>query len=137
MENIRITPGFLKIKAKLDTGALNSSMHVIQVDEFERQGEKWVRFNLNNRRKRSASIETKVVRTARIKEHGRESATRLVVRLGICLGDVFKETEVNLEDRSGFNYQMLIGRTFLKGSFVIDPARKFTVYPQCRGLSDP
>ena len=137
LENVKITPGNLKIKAKLDTGALTSSLHVIHCEEFERQGEKWIRFSLTSRQGGTTVLERKVVRKARIKAHGRESDKRWVIRLGICLGNVFKEAEVNLRDRSGFNYPMLIGRSFLRGSFVIDPALEFSVEPQCPGVTDP
>jgi hypothetical protein len=136
VENIRIFPGNLKIKAKLDTGALNSSLHAIKVEQFERNGEKWVRFDLPDWQNRTATIEKKVIRTARIKEHDRTHDERPVIRIGICLGNVFKEAQVNLVDRSHFRYRMLIGRSFLKGSFVVDPGRTFTCDPQCKGVSN-
>jgi len=137
VEKVRIVPEDLRIKAKLDTGALNSSLHALEVEEFIHQGEKWVRFNFTNWQNRTATYERKVIRIARIKEHDRKSGERLVIRLGICLGQVYKEVEVNLVDRSHFKYRMLIGRSFLKESFVIDPALTFTIEPQCQGGSDP
>ena len=54
-----------------------------------------------------------------------------VVMLGICLGKVYKETEVTLVDRKGFLYAMLIGRSFLKNLFIVDTAQQFTVKPTC------
>ena len=133
VEKIRIVPGNLKIKAKLDTGALNSSLHAVEIEEYTHQGERWVRFGIKNRQNRTATFEKKVIRTARIKEHDRVSNERLVIRLGICLGTVFKEVEVNLIDRSRYKYRMLVGRSFLKDSFVVDPALVFTIDPQCPG----
>jgi hypothetical protein len=133
VEKIRIVPGNLKIKAKLDTGALNSSLHAVEVKEYTHQGERWVRFGIKNWQNRTATFEKKVIRTARIKEHDRVSSERLVIRLGICLGTVFKEVEVNLIDRSRYKYHMLVGRSFLKDSFVVDPALVFTIDPQCQG----
>ena len=52
--------------------------------------------------------------------------------LGICLGNVYKEVEVNLEDRSKFNYQLLIGRSYLKNSFLVDASATFTLKPNCQ-----
>jgi hypothetical protein len=69
---------------------------------------------------------------ATIKQHGAESATRPVIRLGICLGNVYKEVEVNLQDRSKFNYQLLIGRSYLKNSFLVDASATFTIKTQCQ-----
>jgi hypothetical protein len=61
---------------------------------------------------------------------------RPVIRLGICLGNVYKEVEVNLQDRSKFNYQMLIGRSYLKNSFLVDASATFTVETNCQGNID-
>lgn len=133
VEKAIVFPGNLQLKVKLDTGALNSSLNASQIEEFVRNDEKWVRFSVTNWQNLTATLEKKLIRTARIKEHDRASNQRPVIQLGICLANVFKEVEVNLVDRSNFKYQMLIGRSFLQGSFVIDPARTFTVKPQCQG----
>jgi hypothetical protein len=92
-----------------------------------------VRFNLKNWKGRTENIEARVIRTATIKQHDTESATRPVIRLGICLGNVYKEVEVNLQDRSKFNYQMLIGRSYLRKSILVDSSVTFTVEPDCQG----
>ena len=132
VENVSIFPGGLKIKAKLDTGARNSSLNAKHIEEFERNREKWVRFDLKNWKGRTVSFETKVIRMATIKQHETESATRPVIRLGICLANVYKEVEVNLEDRSKFNYQMLIGRSYLRNSILVDSSATFKVQPDCQ-----
>ena len=54
-----------------------------------------------------------------------------MVRLGICIGRVLKYTEVNLVDRSGFDYPLLIGRSFLTDDFLIDPGKTKTLEPNC------
>lgn len=136
IENVAVFPGDLKIKAKLDTGAKNSSLHATQIHEFKRDGQNWVRFELTNWQAQTKTFEALVIRTAKIKQHQSKSEKRQVVQLGICLGNVYKEVEVNLVDRSNYNYQMLIGRSFLKGSFIIDSEQKFTVKPKCRGTWD-
>ena len=132
IENVSIFPGNLMIKAKLDTGARNSSLNAKHIEEFERNREKWVRFDLKNWKGRTVSFETKVIRMATIKQHETESATRPVIRLGICLANVYKEVEVNLEDRSKFNYQMLIGRSYLRNSILVDSSATFKVQPDCQ-----
>ena len=136
IETVNIYPGNLEIKAKLDTGARNSSLNAENLEQFKRNGETWVRFDLRNYKNRTEIFEAKVIRTARIKQLGQEADIRPVIKLGICIGNTYKEVEVNLEDRSGFNYQMLIGRSFLKGSFIVDPGLTFTIKPDCPGASD-
>ena len=136
VEKVSIFPGNFKIKAKLDTGAEHSSLNAVHIDEFERNGAKWVRFDVTNWKGRKESIETRVIRKAKIKQHGRESTVRPVIRLGICLGNVYKEVEVNLQDRRKFQYRMLIGRSYLKALFLVDASATFTVEPHCQGNAD-
>jgi hypothetical protein len=136
IERASIFPGDLNVKAKLDTGAKHSSLNAKHIKEFERDGTTWVRFELKNWKGRMASFEAPVVRVATIKQHDAESAKRPVIQLGICLGNVYKEVEVNLEDRSKFNYQLLIGRSYLKNSFLVDASATFTLKPNCRVNSD-
>jgi hypothetical protein len=133
VENVSLFPGNLKVKAKLDTGARNSSLNANYFEEFERDGVKWVRFKLKNWKGRTESFEARVARFTKIKQHDNESAIRPVIRLGVCLGDVYKEVEVNLEDRGKFNYQMLIGRSFLRKSFLVNSSATFTIKSECRG----
>jgi hypothetical protein len=134
LEKVRIYPGNLVIHAKLDTGAKNSSLNASHITEFERDGERWVRFKLTNRYGKIVTIERKVHRIVKIKEHDGTPRSRLAILLGICLGDFYKEVEVNLADRSHFNYQMLIGRSFMDGSVIVDPSIKYTTKPTCEGM---
>jgi hypothetical protein len=133
VENVSLFPGNLKIKAKLDTGARNSSLNAKHIEEFERDGVKWLRFELKNWKGRTQSFEARVIRMTTIKQHETQSITRPVIRLGICLGNVYKEVEVNLQDRSKFNYQLLIGRSYLRNSILVDSSATFTVQPDCQG----
>lgn len=136
IETVSIYPGNMKVKAKLDTGARNSSLNAQNLQQFKRDGETWIRFDLHNFNNRLEIFEAKVIRTTRIKQLGQKADIRPVIKLGICVGNTYKEVEVNLEDRSGFNYQMLIGRSFLKGSFIVDPGLTFSLKPDCQEVSD-
>lgn len=131
IENVKIFPGELQFKAKIDTGAYNSSINARNIVEFEKEGETWVRFDAVNKNNISATIELPLVKEVSIKRHFGKKQRRYAVILGVCLGKIYKETQVSLVDRKGFLYAMLIGRNFLKGNFVIDPADQFTVSPGC------
>ena len=131
VEHVTILPENLKIKAKLDTGARNSSLNAINMAEFKRDEDTYVRFDLTNWKGRTETIEAKVIRIAKIKKHNSAPQLRPVIRIGICLKKIYKEVEVNLVNRSNFKYQMLIGRSFLKGDFVIDSSRTYTVKTDC------
>lgn len=132
IEMVRICPSRLEFKAKIDTGAQNSSLDVDNIEAFERDGNKWVRFDVVNFRGQKRTLEKPVVRTALIKRHKNKAASRYVIKLGICLGEYYQEVEFNLADRTGFNYRMLIGCSFLQGVCIVDPSLKYTTHPRCK-----
>ena len=131
VETVRIRPGELSLNARIDTGADHSSLNAKTVEGFTRDGQSWLRFSLTDSADRSAVIEAAVQRIARIRRRGGGIQERPVILLGICLGAVLKTVEVNLADRSGFDYQMLVGRSFLGTDFLVDPSQRFLLQPQC------
>ena len=132
VEKVRIHPGGLLLKGKLDTGAKTSSLHCECSTITKHNGETWVRFAVVNYDGEKTTVEKKVERFVTIKRHFGKAHERPVVRLGICLGQTYKEAEVNLIDRTGLNYQMLIGRSFLREDFLVDPSATFLAKPECK-----
>jgi hypothetical protein len=131
VERVRLQPGNILLEAKLDTGAEYSSLDATNIAKFSRDGQRWVRFEVDDHRGKTITMESPLLRQATIKRHYSKSQTRPVIRLRICIGDVSEETEVNLVDRHGFIYPILIGRKFMEGRLIIDPQQKFTVEPIC------
>lgn len=131
VEQVRISPGGIVLKAKVDTGADNSSIHVNGFTLFDRSGEQWVRFELADRDGKTVTMERPVVRMVKIKRHNGASLRRPVVMLEICLGTHRRSAQVNLVDRSRFSFPMLIGRSFLRPTFLVDPDKRFTAPPAC------
>jgi hypothetical protein len=132
VERVRLEPYGLTLRAKIDTGAQHSSLNAADIEFLVKEGEDYARFRVVNGKGDQAVLEEPLVRQAKIKQHGGESEQRAVILLSICLGKVRKRVEVNLIDRSGFNYQMLIGRSFLKDDFLVDAAKTFRLKPQCK-----
>lgn len=132
VEVVTIRPGNLEIKAKLDTGANNSSLNALDMVEFERDGNTVVQFQITNHAGQTRRMEATVVRRARIKRHTAGPDHRPVIHLDICLGNVRKQVEVNLVNRSNFEYQMLIGRSFLMDDFIIDVSQTFSTESNCQ-----
>ena len=131
VENVGVSSSNVIIKAKIDTGADSSSLHCDCITPYERDGEQWVRFTIEDINDQSRSYEKKIIRTIKVKRHFGEVQMRHVVRMGICIGDQYGETDVSLVDRSGFNYSLLIGRKYLKDKFIVDPGETFLTRPQC------
>jgi hypothetical protein len=115
-----------KLLAKLDTGALTSSIHAEEVELFERDGKKWVRFIVTDTRQAPpvrARLEAPLVRTARIKEPNAESVAREVVRLAFQIGDRKLRGEFSLNNRSNMLAHVLLGRSALKDLGWVDSTR--------------
>lgn len=115
-----------KLKAKLDTGALTSSIHAEEKELFERDGKKWVRFIVTDptlKKPARTRIEAPLVRMARVKEPGGESVAREVVRLGYQIGDRKMRGEFTLNNRANMLAPVLIGRSQIKNLGMVDPSR--------------
>ncbi len=130
---IYLPSSHIVIKAKIDTGAKTSSLDVNHLVFFSQQGEDWVRFSVTDDDGEPILLSLPVERSTRIRRAGAKRDERPVVKLGLCVGGYFKEGEVNLTEREGMNYPMLIGRRFLSQSFLVDSAHKFVQKkPRCK-----
>ena len=126
LETVFLLPAALPVTAKLDTGAKTSSVHARSVEHFTQQGKEWVRFRFQAERgDATITLERPLVRTAVIKERQSNSSTRDVVMLSVCKNGRVYETEFTLNDRSNFNYPILLGRSFLENVALVDAAETF------------
>ena len=132
LEYVEIADSDLKLKAKIDTGATTSSLNAKIIKKFKKNGEKWIRFSIENNIGEEVLLERKVVRYVKIKRKLAFSLKRPVINLGICLGKIYQTQEINLADRNNFNYQILIGRNYLKNYFLVDSAIEYTTKPLCK-----
>ncbi|MEW9901541.1 ATP-dependent zinc protease family protein [Pseudomonas putida] len=140
-ENIALPELGETLKAKMDTGAYTASLSAKDIELFTRDGNEWVRFRLATKNADGKVYEHELSRISKIKnrvdeeEEGDlpEVSKRPVIDLELCLGDVKRTVEVNLADRSHFNYPLLIGSKALKEfKAAVNPAKKFTAgKPDC------
>ncbi|MFZ9941115.1 MAG: ATP-dependent zinc protease [Luteolibacter sp.] len=115
-----------KLEAKLDSGALTSSIHAEQKEYFERDGKKWIRFlvkDIRKGKKISGRIEAPMVRMAKIKEPGGASMSREVVLLSFRLGDRKFRGEFTLNNRGNMISPVLIGRSIIRDLGWVDVSR--------------
>ncbi|WP_460417344.1 retropepsin-like aspartic peptidase RloA2 [Pseudomonas sp. microsymbiont 2] len=140
-ENIALPEIGETLKAKMDTGAYTASLSAKDIELFSRDGEDWVRFRLATKDADGKVYEHKLARISKIKNRADEEdegdvpelSRRPVVDLELCLGDVKRTVEVNLVDRSSFNYPLLVGAKALREfKAAVNPAKKFTAgKPDC------
>lgn len=112
---------------RIDTGATSTSIFATDVEEFDRDGKLWVRFTLRNEESGDAiEVERAVERVAEIRRRGEgENHRRHVVLMDLAIGEVASRIEVNLADRTGFEFPVLIGRNFLEDRALVDVSRAY------------
>ncbi|MGH8353508.1 MAG: ATP-dependent zinc protease family protein [Pseudomonas sp.] len=130
-----IQPENISVKIKLDTGALTSSMDAKDLERFEKNGEKWVRFNVelkdNDTGKMvSAPFERRVERNVKVRGAG-GAERRPVVLMKICIGNRVYSEQFSLKNRGKMNYPVLIGRRTLEHLGLVDVSKTFTMEPRC------
>lgn len=113
--------------ARIDTGATISSLDCDDVEFFERDGEKWVEFELKNRKTGEKHVFEKKIETSykvrRIGEDEHRKSVKMDVKMG---GETFKAL-FTIADRSSFDYQGLVGRNILTGRFIVDTSTSYTL----------
>lgn len=114
IENVQILPSGTILKGKLDTGALTSSLSILNSREYMLDGERWVEFTYRARDGESITLKRPIVYIASIKTHEGPPLRRPVVRMLIRIGDKEIETDVNLTSRANYTYALLLGRKFLE-----------------------
>jgi hypothetical protein len=122
--------GVFRLKAKVDTGARTSTLHVdsLRVLEVLPDGSERVEIDLRPDRRRPdwrVVAEARVLRRIRVVDSGGHPEVRPVIATELALGPVRKTILVTLTDRSGMLFRMILGRKALEGDFRVDVSRKY------------
>lgn len=131
LEHVRLQPQNMLMKAKIDTGADNSSIHAEDILVIDKGGIKVVKFTLRNKKGETLLMEKPLVRYALIKRKGTEPLRRPVVEMELCVGNTARTVPVNLANRENFKYRMLIGRSYLKLGYIVDSNQQYIAEPAC------
>jgi len=117
--------GVRALAAKVDTGARTSALHVENVRELPRRR---VHFDVrlhHSRPERRVTVEAAIQRRGRVRSTTGTTESRLFVATVVRVGPVRKRVELGLVDRKNMIYRMLLGRSALSGSFLVDVGRRF------------
>ncbi len=120
--------GLTGIPAKIDTGARTSSLHAREVEEFERGGERFVRFAVDWGGERHF-CEAIHVDVRGITSSNGDQQTRFVIKTPLSIGNLTFRAEISLADRSQMQFPMLIGRTALRRRMVVDSGHSWLQSP--------
>ncbi|WP_162896581.1 ATP-dependent zinc protease family protein [Cysteiniphilum halobium] len=144
VENVYLLPSKTLLDAKLDTGAGISSVSATNIHVYEKGDKKYVRFDVtheaieqqgkrNKDKIEKVAYDLPLKRMMNIKNRAGEDKKeqydeRPVVEMPICFDGKIYTIEVNLTDRTHFDYPVLLGRkALIQLGAVIDPAQKFTM----------
>ena len=127
VEPIYFLPMKSPFYARIDTGATTSSLDCKDIEQFERDGEKWVAFKLVNRKTGEEHVfEKKIERAFRVRRTG-DDERRKAVKMDVRMGKETFSAVFSIADREGFDYQGLIGRNILTGRFIVDTSTSYTL----------
>lgn len=127
VEPIHITPMKSFILSRIDTGAQTSSIDAKNIKKFERDGAKWVSFDIVNSETGEIQNFKKIIEDQIEIKRIDGNEQRIVVVLEIIIGKETIKEKFTLAERDKFSYQGLIGRNILNGRAIVDPALENTL----------
>ena len=116
--------GISGLKAKVDTGARTSALHV---EDLKRLKNGRVKFDVILSKKRThkrVHVRANVVKWGRVRSSTGEYLVRCFVKTRIRIGHIEKEIEVTLVSRQKMVFRMLVGRKALEDDFLIDVTKR-------------
>ncbi|GGX85137.1 ATP-dependent Zn protease [Litchfieldella qijiaojingensis] len=135
VEKATVEPWGVEVKAKLDSGALTSSLDARDIERFQKDGEEWVRFRLELEDEETGEVTSEVLerevnRKLILRGAGGESRRPTVI-MTICVGDTLYEEDFSLRNRGNMLYPMLLGRRTIEHLGLLDVTRTFQHKPEC------
>ena len=120
--------GIAAIRAKIDSGARSSALHVEDLSSFHADGVEYVRFTLRTGAdEHPIQCQAPVLDRRPVTDSGGHTTERVFIRTELALAGHRFPIEVNLTNRRKLLFPMLLGRTAMGGHFLVDPARSFVL----------
>ena len=120
--------GIPAVKAKIDTGARTSALHIFNLEEFVANGRRMVRFGIHPLQRRKdiqRFCEAPVLEKRRVKDSGGHIEKRYVIRTTAEMGAVSWPIDITLTNRDLMLFRMLLGRKAIENRFLINPGRSY------------
>lgn len=118
--------GVPALKAKIDTGARSSALHVDALEIVERDGRSLARFMLRTRADRQPiHAESAVIDVRPVTDSGGQTRRRPFIRTVVRLAGREWSIDMNLTNRTNMLFPLLLGRTAMAGRLHVDPAQSY------------
>ena len=117
-----------QIKAKVDTGARTSALHVFDLEVFTREGAEWARFGIHPIQRsadEAVAAEAPLTGWRSVRSSNGRSERRPVLMTSITLFGLRWPLELTLTNRDQMGFRMLLGRQAVRRRFLVDPGRSF------------
>ncbi len=117
------------IKAKIDTGARSSALHVVWQQRTTHAGAPWVRFAIEPDGTAAGIVESEqaIIDERDVTDSGGHTIRRPFIRTLLNMGGARWSIDINLAERRRMLFPMLLGRTAMSGRLTVDPALSFTL----------
>jgi ribosomal protein S6--L-glutamate ligase len=120
--------GIPAIKARVDSGAKTSALHAINISPYIKDGENWVKFDINpiqNNLKTVIHCEARLVDKRIVKSSSGFREQRFVIQTNLAIGESIWPIEMTLTNRDSMGFRMLLGREAMSGRILVDPEQKY------------
>jgi len=120
--------GISAVKAKIDTGARTSALHIFNLEEFVANDRQMVRFGIHPLQRRKDIVrfcEAPVLERRRVKDSGGHIEKRYVIRTTAVMGTESWPIDITLTNRDLMLFRMLLGRKAVENRFLINPGRSY------------
>jgi hypothetical protein len=113
-----------RIKAKIDTGARSSALHAFFIDPYHKGVEPWVMFGIHPDQANTDMViecHAKIKDRRLVSDSGGHKQRRYVIETPVIVGSLRFTTEITLTNRDSMRFRMLLGRTAMRGRFMVNP----------------
>ena len=120
--------GIPAIKARVDSGAKTSALHAINIAPFQKEGIKWVKFDINpiqNNLRTIIHCEALLIDKRMVKSSSGYREQRYVIQTKLKIGNDVWEIEMTLTNRDSMGFRMLLGREAMSGRILVDPEQQY------------
>jgi hypothetical protein len=117
--------GVHAIKAKIDTGAKTSALHVQDATLFQEADKDMVSFHVDTDAGDTVAAIAPVVEWRVVKDSGGHSTNRPIIHTLCRIGNKERVIDISLTQRTDMGFPMLLGRQALRGGFLVDANLSF------------
>jgi len=122
--------GIRTIRARVDTGARTSAIHVEDIHLLPNHRAQFYVVVGWRKTRRRVRVVARITKYDTVLPTTGATVKRLFVRTSIVLGPIRRRIELSLADREHMTYRMLLGRSALGSDFLVDPSRPCLVRQQ-------